>query len=183
MNEKELKKILHRHKGWLNGKRWGVRAYLRGANLRGANLQGANLRGANLQGAYLSEAYLSEANLSEANLEGAYLWRANLRGANLQGAYLSEAYLSEANLEGAYLWRANLEGAYLEGAKNIFSFGPIGEEKRIGYAVKHENKIMFKLGCFWGDTQEAVEAVVKKYGPGSTYEKQIRLAEEILNEA
>lgn len=43
MKQRELDKILHRHKGWLNSKNWGVKANLRGSNLEGANLRGANL--------------------------------------------------------------------------------------------------------------------------------------------
>jgi hypothetical protein len=40
---------------------------------------------------------------------------------------------------------------------------------------------MFKLGCFWGTTEEAVKAIRKKYGEGSTYEKQLLLASEVLS--
>lgn len=66
--------------------------------------------------------------------------------------------------------------ADLEGAYSIFSFGPIGEEKRICFLVKHENTIMFQLGCFWGDAEEAKEAVAKKYGKDSYYYCLIVLA-------
>ena len=58
MTEKELKKILHRHQLWLEGKEGGEQANLRWADLRGADLR---------------EADLCEANLRRANLCGANL--------------------------------------------------------------------------------------------------------------
>jgi len=94
----ELKKILAKHKLWLDGK-GGTRANLEGADLSGADLTDANLRGANLRGA---------------NLTGADLTDANLRGANLDGADLTDANLSYANLEGADLKGADLTGTILE---------------------------------------------------------------------
>lgn len=68
MTEKELKKILHRHQLWLEGKEGGEQANLRWADLRGADLCEADLCGANLR---------------EVDLRGANLHRANLCGANL----------------------------------------------------------------------------------------------------
>ena len=78
MTQEELKKILHRHQLWLEGKEGGEQANLCGANLHRANLRGADLRGADLCGA----------NLCGANLHGANLRRANLHRANLCGANL-----------------------------------------------------------------------------------------------
>jgi hypothetical protein len=46
MTQKELNKILAKHKKWLFDEIGGERADLRGADLRGADLQGADLRGA-----------------------------------------------------------------------------------------------------------------------------------------
>ena len=48
MTEKELKKILHRHQLWLEGKEGGEQANLQGADLCRADLCGANLREADL---------------------------------------------------------------------------------------------------------------------------------------
>lgn len=93
---------------------------------------------------------------------------------------LSGANLRCANLCGANLCGANLYGADLHSAKGVYSFGPIGEEKRIGYAVKHDNKVMVKLGCFWGPEDEAVRAVSAKYGQDSVYVRQVTLACDIL---
>jgi hypothetical protein len=123
---------------------------------RGANLRGANLRGANLRGA---------------NLRGANLFGANLRGADLYGA----------DLYGADLYGADLRGANLFGAKNIKSF-TAGEFNRLCTAVKYKDCVMFQLGCFWGDTNEAIEAVGRKYGNGSNYEKLIFLYTDILKD-
>ena len=114
MTEKELKKILHRHQLWLEGKEGGEQANLQGADLCradlcGANLREANLRGANLRGADLHRANLCGANLHRANLREADLCRADLCGANLCGANLCGADLCGANLREADLCRANLD--------------------------------------------------------------------------
>jgi hypothetical protein len=163
-------------------------ANLEGANLSCANLEGAYLRGAYLRGANLSCAYLRGAYLSCANLSCAYLEGANLRGAYLEGAYLrganlSCAYLEGANLRGADLIGANLRGADLEGAKRIYSFGPVGKEARIGYAVAHADGAMVKLGCFWGAEADALAAIEAKYGAGSAYAAQVSLACKIVKGA
>ena len=76
--DRELVKILEKHKKWVMNEGGGMRADLRGADLRGADLRGADLRGANLGGADLREADLRGAALREADLGGA-----DLRGANL----------------------------------------------------------------------------------------------------
>ena len=82
MTQKELNKILIKHKKWIltEGLK-SKRADLSGANLSEANLRRADLSGADLSGADLSGADFYVANLSEANLR-----RADLSGANLSGA-------------------------------------------------------------------------------------------------
>jgi len=172
MNASELKVILDKHSKWSKDSTTGTRA-----DLSDADLIGANLREANLIGADLRDADLRGANLRGANLSGADLRDADLSGADLRDADLSEANLSEANLSGA-----DLRDADLRGAIGIYSFGPIGEARRIGYAVKHADGPMFALGCFWGDLKETCAAVVAKYGK-SLYEKQIILAGKIVMEA
>ena len=161
-------------------------ANLRGANLRGANLSGANLICANLSCADLSGADLCGADLRGANLSGANLICANLICANLICANLSCADLSGADLCGADLRGANLRGANLSGANlsganlicacGIISFGPIGSELRIGYAVAHRNGPRIQLGCFWGTLDKACAAIVEKYRDGSSYEALVRAA-------
>ena len=129
---------------------------------------------------------LEDANLEDADLRGADLRGADLEDANLRGAYLKGAILSGANLSGAYLRGANLECAYLRGAnlsgaKYIKSF-QCGEHNRVSYAIKWENEIMFKIGCFWGNTEIAILKVKEKYGDNSDYEKLIKLYTKILKE-
>lgn len=80
----------------------------------------------------------------------------------------------------ANLSRANLYGADLYETIGIYSFGGIGEKRRIGIAVKHDKTVMFALGCFWGDKNEAISAIRQKYGVKSLYEEQIKLASKIL---
>jgi hypothetical protein len=95
----------------------------------------------------------------------------------VQWAIYSGAYLSGADLSGA-----DLSGADLSGSKNIYSFGPIGKELRIGFAIKKDKEITIKLGCFEGTEKEAIAAIKKKYGRTSTYADQIKLAVKILKE-
>ena len=98
---------------------------------------------------------LIEASLEVANLEGA-----DLRGANLRGT--------------------SLRGADLRGAKNIKSF-QCGAYNRVSFAIKWNDCIMFKIGCFWGNTREAIKKVSEKYGVNSDYEKLINLYTDMLN--
>jgi hypothetical protein len=156
---------------------------LSGADLSRACLSGANLHRADLSGANLHRADLSRACLSGADLSGAYLRGADLSGADLSRADLSGANLHRADLSGAYLSRANLHRADLSEAIGVFSFGPIGETCRIGYAVDSADGVMFALGCFWGNEKEAIAAICEKYGPKSNYEAQVKLAAKIIKAA
>ena len=172
----DIKKILDDHKLWREtGGEKGTQAYLRGAYLRDTSLEGANLSKANLYGTYFRDAYLYGANLEGANLRYANLYGANLYGAYLTGANLYGAYLEGANLEGA-----NLEGANLVGATGILQWQSPQGLKRICYSVKHDDCVMHKLSCFWGTTDEAVEAIRKKYGEGSLYEQFLLMQAEAL---
>ena len=105
--------------------------------------------------------------------------RETLVNAIMLGADLSGADLRGADLRGADLSGADLSGAYLRGAENIKSF-QCGEYNRVSYAVKHENETMFKIGCFWGNTEEAIAKVKEKYGEDSDYEKLIRIYDEMM---
>jgi len=120
------------------------------ADLSGANLQGVNLESANLKGANLSRANLRGANLSRANL-----WCADLRGANLSGADL---------------W----------GADYILQWQAPQGARRTCYSVNHADCVMHKLGCFWGNTEQAVEAIRDKYGNDSMYEQLLVLNAQAL---
>ena len=105
LTQEELKKILHRHQLWLEGKEGGEQANLRWADLRGADLR--------------------EADLCEADLCGANLREVDLRGANLQGADLCRVDLRGANLREVDLQGADLHGANLCGADLDFSCWPL----------------------------------------------------------
>ena len=90
--------------------------------------------------------------------------------ANLSHAYLSHADLRDANLSGA-----NLRDANLSGADGIVSFGPVGKEKRIGYAwLDEDGKAVIMLGCHVGNLKDTVKAIQEKYGKKSTYEMLVR---------
>lgn len=153
MHSKELHEILEQHKLWLDsGDKEGRQADFSGATLYCSNFRNSVLR---------------RANLSGSDLEGSDLEYADLKGANLSGVNLSRTYL---------------QGANFEGAEGILQWqSPLGQ-KRICYSVKHDRCIMHKLGCFWGTTEEAAEAIQKKYGEGSLYEKFLLMQVEALEE-
>jgi hypothetical protein len=126
------------------------------------------LNGAFLNGAFLNRAVLDGAFLDGASLNGASLNRASLDGASLNGAFLNRAFL-----EGASLNRAVLNRASLNGAESIVSFGPVGKERRMGYAVDHGDKVMVQLGCWWGDAGCAVQRIQDVYAEGPMREAYI----------
>ena len=103
-----------------------------------------------------------------------------LRRADLYEANLRKANLRRADLYGANLRRADLDGANLIGAKSIASFSTYIGVSRIGYAIKHEDCVMFQLGCFWGTSDEAIQEIREKYGKESHYEELIKLYTDIL---
>lgn len=118
----------------------------------------------------LKASIIQRANLVGANLEGA-----NLEGTNLEGTNLYRANLEGANLVGANLVGADLVGVNLVGAIGVVSFGPVGNENRICYAYVN-NGIQFRIGCFNGDHNQAIEAIREKYGEFSNYEMMVRSA-------
>jgi len=95
LNEKELKKILEKHKKWLNDEEGGERANLWDADLSNADLSNADLSNADLSNANLWDADLSNADLWDADLSNADLRNANLRNADLSNAknYLPDLYI------------------------------------------------------------------------------------------
>ena len=151
MTNEELQEILRKHKAWLDGETGGEIANLRGTNL------------------------------GDADLGGAYLRCADLSDANLRGAYLGGAYLYGANLRGAYLRGADLRGAYLGGAKDILSIGPGGSRGDMLYAVRWDDGLRIKVGCFWGTLAEFEAAVQSTHGDnqhGKYYRAVIAMLKE-----
>ena len=84
---------------------------------------------------------------------------------------LVRADLREADLREANFYEADLRAANLHDADSIIRWQSPCGEKRICISVKHKDCVMHKLGCFWGDTDQAVSAIRKKYGENSAYEK------------
>ena len=105
MNQEELNSILWLHKAWMNGKEFGERA-----DLQGADLQRARLQGADLQGVILRHAILEDSELQGADLRGALLQHSNLRGAGLRHSDLRGADLDCASWP---LWCGSLK-AYVD---------------------------------------------------------------------
>lgn len=104
------------------------------------------------------------ANLADANLSYANLPAANLSYADLSYANLSYANLADADMFGANLRRANMFGANLICAKSIISIGPGGSRGDLLYAVRWEDGLRIKAGCFWGTLPEFEQAVQKTHG-------------------
>ena len=168
MKKKELNKILDDHKLWLSSEeKEGSCADLIGVDLKLTYLRGANLSKARLIGADLRGADLKEANLMCADLSGA-----NLYGADLIGAVLIDSNLRDVNLSDANLFGANLRGSNLIRAKNIQSF-QCGKFSRVCYAVRHEDCVMFQIGCLWGTSEEVIKKIREDYGDNSHYEKLV----------
>jgi hypothetical protein len=175
MNKQELKGTLDSHSKWLQSEKDGMRADLSGADLESANLSRANLWYADLRGANLSGAALWCADLRGANLSGVNLGRANLQCADLESANLSRANLWCADLRGA-----NLSGVNLWCADYILQWQTPQGTRRTCYSVKHDDCVMHKLGCFWGTTEQAIEAIREKYGNDSMYEQLLVLNAQAL---
>jgi hypothetical protein len=87
----------------------------------------------------------------------------DLTGANLRHAYLSGVDLTGANLRHAYLSGANLYGVDLYRAVGIVSAGPVGDSKRMLYAVDHGDRIMVQAGCRFASSGEVMAAIEKDY--------------------
>ena len=98
------------------------------------------------------------ANLSAADLSGADLRWANLSGADLSGADLRRADLIGANLRGA-----NLSGADLRWAGGIASIGPVGRQRRMVYAVAHDDGPKVQAGCWFGSVDDTIAKIEADY--------------------
>ena len=93
------------------------------------------------------------------------------RHAPPEGTVAQRASLYGANLTGANLTGANLSGANLTGAINITSAGPVGAERRIVYAVRHDAGVMVHAGCFWGPIADFRAAIEARYADGTGREQ------------
>lgn len=121
ISQKELNKILEKHKLWIKNEEDGKRADLKGIDLSYTYLSNIDLSYVYLKDTDLKRADLSNANLTSANLIDADLRGADLRDANLWNVHLSWANLYNANLynvdlRDADLYNTNLRGVNLRGA-------------------------------------------------------------------
>lgn len=97
------------------------------------------------------------------------------------GDYETTRQCVEAALSSeADLLEAALRGANLQGVAGAIQWQAPQGCKRICLSVVHGDKVMHKIGCFWGDTDEAAAAIIKNYGENSIYEKIMRLNAEAL---
>lgn len=83
-------------------------------------------------------------------------------------------------VEAALSSEADLRWADLQGVAGAIQWQAPQGDKRACISVAHGDKVMHKIGCFWGDTDEAAAAIIKKYGENSLYEKIMRLNAEAL---
>ena len=90
--------------------------------------------------------------------DGTEAVRANLSGADLRWANLSGADLRGADLSGADLSRADLSGA-----DGIASIGPVGRQRRMVYAVAHDDGPKVQAGCWWGSVEDTIARIEADY--------------------
>lgn len=112
----ERKKILAKHRLFVENKRGGVCADFSEVDLSGSNFSGANLKNAMFEGAKLYGAIFSNTNLERADFSGAYLVASNFNGANLREAIFVKANLTGASFIGANLELVDFSGSNLQRA-------------------------------------------------------------------
>jgi uncharacterized protein YjbI with pentapeptide repeats len=147
-----IRVVLIKHFGWLNGKSWGKRAKLNYADLDHAELNYADLDHAELNYAKLDNAELNYAKLNYADLDHA----------ELNYADLDHAELNYAKLDNAKLNHAKLNGAELNG--NAFSL-TISKYQIIG------TKTHIHIGCKRWEWSEDLSKKAKENGLESEWER------------
>ena len=83
--------------------------------------------------------------------------------ADLTGAYLYGADLTGADLSGAVLTGAELSRAVLRHARGIASIGPVGRQRRIVYAVRHDDGPRIQAGCWWSGVDDTIARIEADY--------------------
>jgi len=58
---------------------------------------------------------------------------------------------------------ADLSGANLRGAAGIASIGPVGRQRRMVYAVAHDDGPMVQAGCWWGSVDDTIASIESDY--------------------
>ena len=94
--------------------------------------------------------------------------------ANLSGANLSWANLSGANLSGANIGKFVLKNAH------PIILGPLGSRMSQLYVWETEQGLVFQTGCFIGDQDDFLKAVLETHGD-NIYGKQYRATVDFIN--
>lgn len=103
-----------------------------------------------------------------------------LSGFDFSGMDLTKVNFDYANMRGCNFFNCNIKDARLDKAdltdtRNILRWqSPIGS-RRMCYSVRQDVGIMHKIGCFWGDTEDAIANITKRYGRHTMYEDIVRL--------
>ena len=79
------------------------------------------------------------------------------------GTEAVRADLREASLSGADLREAYLRGADLRWAAGIASIGPVGRQRRMVYAVAHDDGPRVQAGCWWGSVDDTIARIEADY--------------------
>lgn len=108
---------------------------------------------------------------------------ADLGGFDFSGMDLTLVNFDYANLKNADFMGAEIHGcsffrANVSKARNIYSWQTPTKNNRICYSVNHKHVVKHKLGCFWGETAEAIKRIKKEHGEDSLYEKAVLLYSE-----
>jgi len=89
-------------------------------------------------------------------------------------------YCAENDISMAYadLHGVDLHEANLYGAKGVRAF-TVGNSNRFCFTYIYKDIQRYQLGCFNGTLEETCEAIQKKYGEGSSYERIVRVYGEL----
>ena len=166
-------------------------SFMPGAVFNYAKVANTNFSNATIYDVKMTEVKGLDINFSDADLTNSVCPRANFTGSNFLRANLTSGYFVDAIFANADLTNVNFTCAIFtgvdfslvrfDGATGVYSFGPIGDKNRIGFAVDYgANPTMIYLGCFSGTEAEAITEVEAKYGVGSDYSLQIQLAVSIV---
>jgi hypothetical protein len=61
----------------------------------------------------------------------------------------------------------------LKDVSGIVSFGPVGDEREIIYAVRRDNRVMVKFGPIWAPLDSALREIIARHGHNSIQERAV----------
>ena len=166
-------------------------SFMEGVIFNYAKIGNCNFSNANINKTQMIEVEALDANFSDADISESICSRGNFSRSIFLRATFESGYFADAVFAGADLTGVNFKGTVntgvdfdpnkFAGATGIYSFGPIGDSSRIGFAVKHPtDPTTVYLGCFSGTLAETLTEVNTKYGAGSRYSQQVSLAVDIV---